>query len=234
MIETEKRDWLGNAGLFITSALGFVFIASLVATLLNKLFVGGLNNSLLSIIGSIVYIVLMFLLYYKDLIKEAKIYKESFGKCLSKGLWYYFIGLLIMIVSNIIISFVIKDVSANENQVRNMLYQTPVLTMISIVIIAPLTEELLFRKSLMPLVKNKWLYALVSGLLFGGAHLIAGLSAFKLIDLLYLIPYGSLGFVFALANSETKTTFTSITVHAFHNFVTGILLLLIYFSGVLK
>ena len=234
MIETEKRDWLGNAALFLVSILGFVFVPSFIASLLNYLFKGSLNHEILSIMGGSFYILLMYTFYYKDLNSEAKTYKENFGKCLSKGLICYFIGLMIMIVSNIIISFVIKDVSANENAVRNMLYDAPLLTMINIVIIAPLTEELLFRKSLMPLFKNKWIYALASGLLFGGAHLIAGLSSFKIIDLLYLIPYGSLGFAFAIANYDTKTTFTSITVHALHNFLTGLMLLLIYFSGVLK
>ena len=80
-------------------------------------------------------------------------------------------------------------------------------------------------------IKNKWIYAIVCGLLFGGAHLLAG--KFKLINLLYLIPYGSLGFVFALMNRETKTTFSSITMHCIHNTATGILLLVTYSMGVL-
>ncbi len=231
---TEERNWLINALYFVLSAIGFIFIPSLVAYLLHRLSGGRLNYTLLSICGQGVYAALIFFFYYKDLLKEAKIYKETFKNSFFKGLKYYFIGLLIMIFSNLIISFVLKDVSANENAVRDMLYDTPILTMISIVVIAPVVEELLFRKSLSPLVKNKWLYALISALLFGGAHLISGLDTFKALDLLYLIPYGSLGFVFALMNRETKSTFTSISIHAFHNFITGLMLLLIYFSGVLK
>lgn len=234
MIETEKRDWLGNAALFLVSVAGFVFVPSLVAKLINLLFKGHIDTNVLSIIGGLVYIILMYLFYYKDLVKEAKIYKESFKESFLTGLKYYFLGLMIMIISNIIITYIIKDVSANENAVRNILYDAPILTMINIVIIAPFTEELLFRKSLMPLFKNKWIFALISALLFGGAHLIAGLSAFRLIDLLFLIPYGSLGFAFALANSDTKTTYTSISVHALHNLITGLMLILIYFSGVAK
>ena len=233
MTETSKRDWLGNAALCILSALGFIFIPSLVAIVLNYIFKGALSYNVLSICGSIVYIIMMIIFYYKDLVKEWHTYIMTFKESLFTGFKYYFIGLLIMIFSNIVISFVIRDVSANENAVRDMLYHEPYLSMISIVLIAPLTEELLFRKSLSPLIKNKWLYALASALLFAGAHLLTGLDSFKLIHLLYLIPYGSLGFAFAIANRNTNSTFTSIILHSFHNFITGVLLLLVYSSGVL-
>lgn len=98
-------------------------------------------------------------------------------------------------------------------------------------LIAPLSEEMVFRKSLMPIFKNKWVYATICGLLFGGAHLLAG--ELTLINLIYLIPYGSLGFVFALMNKETNTTFSSITIHSIHNTFTGLLLLITYYMGVL-
>lgn len=231
MIHTEERDWLGNAALFLVSIMGFVFVPTLVAKSFNILFKGLLDVSALSILGDCAFVLLMLVFYYKDLKREAKKFTDTFKSSMSKGLWYYFIGLLVMIISNVIISFVIKEVSANESAVRDLLYDSPLLTMINIAIFAPLTEELLFRKSLRPLIKNKWIYALVSGLLFGGAHLVAGLSNFQIIDLLYLIPYGSLGFVFALGDAETESTFTSITIHGLHNFVTGMLLLILYFSG---
>ena len=167
----------------------------------------------------------------KDLIKEFKIYIKNFKKNIPIMLKYYILGILIMIISNLFISMIIGEVSSNESAVRENLFAFPVYTMLSIMIVAPLSEELVFRKSISPLIKNKWIYAVVCGLLFGGAHLLAG--EFKLINLLYLIPYGSLGFVFALMNRETKTTFSSITMHCIHNTFTGLLLLITYSLGVL-
>ena len=137
-----------------------------------------------------------------------------------------------MVFFNMVISVVIKDVSANENAVRDMLFSSPVLTMLSIAITAPLSEELLFRKSVGTLTKNKWIFAVLSGFLFGGAHLLAG--KFKLINLLFILPYGSLGFAFALMDHETKSTWTSVMMHAMHNTLTGIMLLSMYFSGALS
>ena len=80
-------------------------------------------------------------------------------------------------------------------------------------------------------IKNKWVRAIISGILFGGAHLLTG-NVIRLVDLLFLLPYGSLGFVFSLMDSDTKTTFTSIAYHGIHNAVTGILLLLVSSLGV--
>jgi membrane protease YdiL (CAAX protease family) len=114
---------------------------------------------------------------------------------------------------------------------RELLFNRPVFTMISIVIIAPITEELIFRKSLAPIVKNRFVYALICGILFGGAHLLTG--EFVLSDLLYILPYGSLGFAFALMDYDSKTTCSSIVIHSMHNFVTAILLFITYSLGVL-
>ena len=103
--------------------------------------------------------------------------------------------------------------------------------LINISILAPITEELIFRKSIQPLIKNKWVRAILSGILFGGAHLLTG-DAIRLVDLLFLLPYGTLGFVFSLMDNDTKTTFTSIIFHGLHNAATGILLLLVSSLGV--
>ena len=203
---SEERSFFINALFFILCILGLFF-------------------------GPVLFIVVLYLMYFKDLNREAKTYKKTFKDSFYKGLKYYFIGLMAMIFFNLILSFITKGTSANESTVRDMLFSNPVYTMISIVIIAPLSEELIFRKSIAPLVKNKWIYATLCGLLFGGAHLLAG--SFVWTDLLYIFPYGSLGFVFAIMDYETKSTFTSIVMHAIHNGLTGIMLLIVYYMGAL-
>ncbi len=223
---TEERDWLVNFGLFVLAAICFVLIPIVLSLVL--FFIKG---NAISLISNFAYIALVFWLYYKDLIREAKTYKANFKKCFGTGFKYYIAGLLAMVFFNLILSFIIKETSANENAVREMLYSSPIYTMISISIIAPLSEELFFRKSVGTLTKNKWIFALISGILFGGAHLLAG--EITLSTLLYILPYGSLGFVFALMDYETKSTWTSIVIHSIHNTVTGILLLIVYFSGVM-
>ena len=225
---TKERKPIINVLFFIISLLGMFIIPSIFYTLI-RMFV---DDSLeVQFASEMLFICVLFLLYYKDLIKEFKLYIKNFKKNVPVMVKYYILGVLIMIMGNLLVSYIIGDVSSNESTVRETLFAFPVYTMLSIMIVAPLSEELVFRKSIDPLFKNKWIYAVVCGLLFGGAHLLAG--EFKLINLLYLIPYGGLGFAFALMNRETKTTFSSITMHCIHNTATGLLLLLTYSMGVL-
>ena len=65
--------------------------------------------------------------------------------------------------------------------------------------------------------KNKWIFVILSFLLFGGAHVMGNVTSY--VDLLFIIPYGALGYVFALAYYKTNTIFTSISLHMFHNTV---------------
>ncbi len=223
---SKERPMFLNILFFLVAFIGTFVFPSLFGSLLYKIIK---SATVASFLGNVLFIIILYLMYKKDIDSEAKTFVKDFKNNFKTGFKYYFAGLTAMIISNLFISVIIKDVSANENLVREMLYKMPIYTMVSISIIAPLSEELTFRKSIDPLIKNKWLYASFCGLLFAACHLVAG--DFKLINLLYLIPYGSLGFSFALMDRETKTTFTSIMMHMLHNTMTGILLLLVYKLG---
>lgn len=225
---TEERKKSINILFFIISLAGLFILPSIFYSFISEFSGRGLSSQFAS---ELLFIVILILIYYKDLKREFKIYITNIKKNIPIMLKYYVLGIIIMIFSNLIISMIIGNVSSNESAVRESLFSFPIYTMLSIMIVAPLSEELVFRKSISPIIKNKWIYAIVCGLLFGGAHLLAG--EFALINLLYLVPYGSLGFVFALMNRETKTTFSSITMHCIHNTATGILLLITYSMGVL-
>ena len=225
---SKERPMYINLFFFLVAFLGTFIMPSEFASTINKVIK---NTQVATILGNALFILLLYLMYKKDLDKEFKTFKDNFKSNFKTGFKYYMAGLVSMIVFNLFISIIIKDVSANENIVRELLFKFPVYTMFSIAVIAPLSEELTFRKSMDPLFKNKWVYAFSCGLLFGACHLIAG--EFKLINLLYLLPYGSLGFVFALMDRETKSTFTSIMMHMIHNTMTGALLLITFKLGAL-
>ena len=115
-----------------------------------------------------------------------------------------------------------KDLST---AVREMLNLSPLYMTFQILIYAPLTEELIFRKSIRDIFNNKIIYAIISGIIFGGLHAITSIT--NLTSLLYLIPYCSLGIVFGLLYAKTDNIFSTITAHIFHNF----LALLVYFTS---
>lgn len=229
---SKDRKWYINLLFAFVSLIGVVIIPS-AFYLMFQAFIH--NDTVCDMLANFMFIALLIFMYYKDLVLEFKNIKKNFKESTKIAFKYYAIGLMLMIFFNLIIVLILKNISSNENQVRDMLYGSPITTMISIMIIAPISEELIFRKSIRPLLNNKLLYALVSGLLFGGAHLLTNIlsGTFVLTDLVYLLPYGSLGVVFALMDYETDSTFTSMGIHAIHNTFTGVILLITYFSGVI-
>ena len=56
--------------------------------------------------------------------------------------------------------------------------------------------------------------AIASGLIFGFLHVMGSSNP---LEYLYIIPYGSLGFFFALTCYETNNIYPSICMHAIHN-----------------
>ena len=132
-----------------------------------------------------------------------------------------------MFISNFLLSFIFHFPGAkNESLVQDMIKSLPVLMVMNAAVFAPFVEEIVFRKTVKDVFKNVYLFMLVSFLLFGGAHVIS--QANSLVDLLYIIPYGSLGAAFAYAYYKTDTIFTSMMLHSFHNFVLVIMSILIY------
>ena len=175
---------------------------------------------------NIIFLLIIMICYYKTLKKDFKPYFKDFWKNLEESFKYYVIGLGIMIISNILISLVIgSGASENEEIIRSQIDLAPLLMLFEVSIYAPIAEELLFRKSIREVISNKWIYILVSGFIFGGLHVIGSTN---LIELLYLIPYCSLGFTFSYIYVKTDNIYSTISLHCLHNTIT----ILLYFIGV--
>lgn len=171
---------------------------------------------LLNAFSSIILVVIYFFMYKKELREEFIKFKKNFSDNLSVGFDCWFVGLLVMMVSNIVINLVFKGgVAANEQAVQEMINSLPWLMVINAGILAPINEEIVFRKTLKNVFKNKWVFMILSFILFGGAHIISNISS--LVDLMFIIPYGALGAAFALAYYKTDSVFTPIAMHMFHN-----------------
>ena len=225
---SKDREWYINLLICLCAFLSLEIFPFIVSSTLKNVIKNGV---ILNLINSALMISFLIFLFYKDLKVEFETFKKNLSSSLKTGFKYYIMGIGGMIISSLIITNFTGGTSANESSVRELLLASPVFMLINISLLAPITEELIFRKSIQPLIKNKWVRAIISGILFGGAHLLTG-NVIRLVDLLFLLPYGSLGFVFSLMDSDTKTTFTSITYHGIHNAVTGILLLLVSSLGV--
>jgi len=137
----------------------------------------------------------------------------------------------LMIAANIIISIVTGNISStNEESIRAVMKISKWYIVFSAVIFAPIVEELVFRKSVRSLIKNKWLFILTSGLLFGLIHCVGSAT---LIEYLYVIPYAIPGCVFAYILYDSDNIFTTMSMHLWHNTIMLILEFIVMGLGIL-
>ena len=163
----------------------------------------------------LILVLILIILYFKELRKEFKTFKDNWKMNMDTAFKYWFLGLMIMCISNIAIGIITSlGTSSNEQAVQGLISSTPYLMLFTAGILAPIAEEITFRKGVSKIFKNKWVYATASGLIFGFLHVMGSSNP---LEYLYIIPYGSLGFFFALTYYDTKSVYPSIIMHAIHN-----------------
>ena len=168
------------------------------------------------IIYEIFTMIIIGIIMFKKLKKDFRDILINHKKYYSENFKFWLIGLAVMGISNCIIVFILKnDLSNNEELLRQLFSLSPIYVYITSIIFAPFVEEIVFRQGIRNIIKNKYLFILISGLLFGGLHVVTSMSSSM--DLLYLMPYCSLGFVFAYMLYKTNNIFTSMGFHFLHN-----------------
>ena len=185
----------------------------------------------------LVFMLIIFLIYKKDIIHDFKNYFKIFQKIFKLSFKYYFIGLVIMVTSNILISFLFSSANANNEEIiREYINLYPLYMILSTTLYTPFTEEIIFRKAIrncfLPYKDNKlteYLYIITSSLIFASIHVI-GLGE-NIIDYIYIIPYLSLSIAFAFSYYKSNNIFSTITIHCIHN---TIALILYFMVGVVK
>lgn len=175
------------------------------------------------------FMIIIFLIYKDKIINDFKKYIKKFSANFELSFKYYFIGVIIMIASNLVITLFFKDaIAGNEEAVRSLIDQVPLYMLFSVSLYAPFVEELIFRHSIKNCIfcygntkLTRYIYVFVSGFIFAFLHIFG--QATRALDYIYLIPYMSLGVAFSLLYSKTNNIFSSISMHMLHNMVTVIL-----------
>lgn len=220
-----------NKILMIFKSIGMMLLLILFSTIFFSIL--NINPNNISDKMYVVYLttseliltVIYFAIYRKTLVNDFKEFKKDINGNLEFAFRYWAAGFAIMVVSNLFITVILgKTIAGNEETVRNYIKTAPILMAISTVLFAPINEELTFRKSIRDAINNKWAYVLLSGIIFGGLHVISYVSS--PLDLVYLIPYCSLGIAFALLYYKTNNIFSSISMHMMHNLLSIIVYLL--------
>lgn len=213
------KKYLKNCSIGILVILSYFLLPTLIKYVIAYLANGSLSEEvsvILSIIIEVLTLAVILLLFNKRIKENYIDLKKNHKKYFSKYFKFYLIGLAIMYISNAILIFVFNGgLAGNEESIRSILLVHPIYVYISAVLIAPSVEELVFRGAIKNIIPNSILYILCSGLIFGGMHLVGNVTS--IIDLLYIIPYSSLGIAFAYIYSKTDNIFVTMMLHTMHN-----------------
>jgi len=171
-----------------------------------------------SIITSIIYMIIVILMFKKELKNDIKDYKDHFKSRFSFALTCWIIGVSVMVTSSFILTNMLKlGIASNEQSLYDLLKTAPIYGVLLCCITGPFFEEMVFRYALGNLIKDKWIFILVSGLIFGMLHVLTSLT--NPIYLLFLIPYSSMGICFAYMYSKSKNIMLPLSIHMLHNII---------------
>ena len=202
--------------------IGLYYLLATIYAIPFTFFINENNQGLINLLYSLALTFTFSLIYIKDLIKDFKNFKKEYLKIAFN---YWLKGLFIMITSSIILNLFHLGLTTNEEVNRSLINSYPITEIISAVLIAPLMEELVFRRSLKKFTNNIHIYAFTTGLIFGFIHIISSLS--NPLSLLFLIPYSAMGIAFGYAYFKTDNIYTTISAHSFHNLITIIELIIV-------
>lgn len=216
-----KKYFKKNAKFFVVFLLYFLyqsnFIVSLLTALGVKLYdIPRIPRLLLLSALEFVYVIILIMMFKKEIVNGLRDLKKNFTNRVVLSLNCWVVGCVIMTVSSFLIGlFTNQSVSENEELVRQSISVAPLYMLYTCSIVAPLFEEMVFRRALYGLFKVKWIFILLSGLSFGLLHVIGSYN--NITDFLYIIPYGAMGACFAYLLTKTKNITLPIIIHMLHN-----------------
>jgi len=180
----------------------------------------------------------IFILLRKPIVEDTLTLCKTKAKLFINWPIYTLLIYAITIALNLIISLITKifgsaPLSANQSTI-NYLTSTPwgfVLMIISACLIAPILEELVFRKAIFSLFKKSIIPLIISSILFGLVHIsdeLLSLPGSWYSLLINGISYIGIGFGFGYVYMKNnKNIFLNILVHATYNLVALLLTLII-------
>lgn len=216
----------GLLGIFFFFAIQIGFQIVFYDILVQKNF---LVNNILLLIMEFVLMSILILMNRKKLKNDYADFNENHKKYLKYGFKLWFIGLIIMMISNVIIAGMTKGLASNEEANRQLMLQYPIYMVISTMMFAPFNEELTFRGNFKDAFKNKKVFILFTAFVFASVHVLNGITS--PLELLYYIPYGALSIAFGKIYMETDNIYTTMVIHSVHNSLSIILLVIAYLAG---
>lgn len=165
--------------------------------------------------------VITYIIYYrKSLLNDLKDLRKNYKTILKTTIKYWLIGFGLMILSSLILTSLNIGTATNQEQNISLFKSAPIIQAIIAILLAPIIEELVFRRSFKNFTNNKHLFAITTGLIFGGIHVLSSLTSLKdLPMILHIIPYSTVGIAFGYAYKKHNNILGTMLIHALHNII---------------
>jgi len=203
-----------------------------------QLFVGSMTNFSVYLVGLVIILLLAKPYLLQDL-ESSRNNTKKFFVFIGQGILIYYVG---NVIGNILTELLgITGDSENQKTIVALLQSKYVaIVLLTTVILAPLIEEIVFRKAFFDLLSKKTkmnsiTIIVVSGISFAMIHFVMaildillseqGLGAL-LSELIYIIPYFISGLVLGyIYEKSERNILVPITIHMLNNILSAILIL---------
>lgn len=227
MIKKEGMNWInGLIFLIIGSLLDTVIqVGAVVTNKITSKLLHISNNTWIPIMFEIIVIVIFtaITVYILQSAVRKKTPKLGIHPLKLDKVGWVFKGYLMIMGANIVINLLQALVLGHQQEAQNQLklealarsgLSNIIFVIILGVIVAPLVEELMFRGIILNYFfkeQNWWFNIILSGILFGAYHMMAGFSWFA------WMQYSLTGMILAIVYKKTKQLQYSMLLHLLNN-----------------
>lgn len=180
------------------------------------------NEAIIYLLTYLLVLTFISILYRHHLKEDIKNFKKDVKGNELKIILTYLGFTILMYITNYILYAIFGNIASNEEIMRSILFNNPIIMSISLCLLGPITEELLFRYPYKNLKVDKRIAFLTYTLLFALIHMT---STTSIVGLWYIIPYILLSLSFGYSFYKTNNIITSVIFHILNNTFTVVLLL---------
>lgn len=174
-----------------------------------------------NIITNIILLFIVTLIYKNDLKKEWQTFIEQKKNYVSI-LKYTVIIFGAILCFNIIMRYVFHFSSApNETILYDQSQRQPLLTIFMVTLYYPIVEGIVFQKTIYKVIKNPWIFIVVSSLFF--TYFNIAFTQINLENVITSLQYVISNSILAFAYYKSNTIFVSVGTKMFYNFLISLL-----------
>ena len=214
--------------LFFNLSLVIAYIFKLVG--INYSDFNYIDYACLNTFIELIMFVVVLLFYKKYLKKDLVLFKLNKKDYIKKIISYFLIFLIVKygvaLFSSLLLVMLGSDLVTSENQetVVTLAKTLPFMMMISTSLLAPFVEEGIFRLGIKKVINNKYLFILVSGLIFGFMHIFPTELPLY-VALIESLNYVTMGLLLAYIYNETDNIYVVVIIHALNNLLSMLMIL---------